>query len=110
MMGDPSRGEQLRDALRDRLMRDQKLELEQAEAVADKIAAADEDISDAAAHWVRTGELPDTPKIEGYSLRHLGMRMSPSMALTALIALRRDPQRARSALRHHARPASARRD
>lgn len=80
---------------------------ERAAAMASKIAAADDDIWQAALSWSRSGELPEAPEVEGYSPRELGERLTPSAALTALMALRRDPQRAGSALRHHVRRPAA---
>ena len=72
-----------------------------AATVAQKIATCDEDIWSAALRWLDEGSLPDTPEIEGYSPKWLGTRFPASVALTALMALRRDPERARSFLRYH---------
>lgn len=83
-----------------RLVEAQGIEEADAVAVANKIANSDDDIWSAALRWLHEGSLPNQPEIEGYTPQSLGHRFTPSVAFTALMALRRDPERARSALRH----------
>lgn len=93
--------------LADRLHESQGMSADRAISMATKIAGADDDIWQAARDWGHSGQLPTEPEVEGYRPRDLGERMSPSAAFTALMALRREPMRALSALRHHVTAPSA---
>jgi len=86
--------------LAESLSRAQHLEAGRAERLARRIAEADDDIWEAALSWAATGEMPTEPAIEGETPAGLSTRLSPSQTFTALMGLRIDPDRARSALRH----------
>jgi hypothetical protein len=78
----------------------QDLEDAHAARLAQKISEADDDIWAAALQWAATGQMPTEPVIEGQNPVRLHARMNPSQVFTALKALRSDPERARSGLRH----------
>jgi hypothetical protein len=78
----------------------QNLEADRAERLARRIAEADDDIWQAALTWASTGEMPAGPAIEDQTPATLSGRLSPSQTFTALMGLRTDPERAKSALRH----------
>ena len=78
----------------------QDLDPGRAERLARRIAEADDDIWQAALTWARTGEMPAEPDVEGETPARLSARLSPSQTFTALMGLRDDPERAKSALRH----------
>ena len=86
--------------LAESLSRAQHLEDERANRLARRIAEADDDIWAAALLWASTGEMPTEPAVEGQTPARLSTRLSPSQTFTALMGLRIDPDRARSALRH----------
>jgi hypothetical protein len=83
-----------------RLEREQGLPRARAAALAADIGAADDDIRAAAEQWLDTGEMPAEPVIEGYSPRALAEFLPPSDSLTALIALRDDPEGTLTMLQH----------
>ena len=78
----------------------QNLDADRAKRLAREIAEADEDIWQAALAWVGTGEMPTEPVIEGRTPASLSSWLSPSQTFTALMGLRIDPERTKSALRH----------
>jgi hypothetical protein len=78
----------------------QGLKAAHAGRLAQKISEADDDIWAAALQWAATGQMPTEPVIEGQDPARLYGRMNPSQVFTALMGLRSDPERARSALRH----------
>jgi hypothetical protein len=86
--------------LTEKLADAQDLEVTEAGSLARKISAADDEIWAAALQWATTGRMPTEPVIEGQNPAGLFVRMNPSQVFTALIALRSDPERALSALRH----------
>ena len=75
----------------DRFVSGQGVDSVRALHYADEILRADEDIRQAALHWARTGDMPDSPVIEGRSPSDLAQMNSPSRAFSILIALRHDP-------------------
>lgn len=86
--------------LAESLARAQNLDPDRAERLARRIAEADEDIWQAALTWASTGEMPSEPTVEGETPAKLSLGLSPSRTFTALMALRIDPERAKSSLRH----------
>lgn len=86
--------------LTEKLADAQDLEAAHAARLAQKISEADDDIWAAALQWAATGQMPAEPIIEGQNPARLIARMNPSQVFTALKALRADPERARSGLRH----------
>lgn len=75
----------------------QGLERDKAEALAAKIMGADEDIREAALEWAASARMPDTPVIEDETPASLESRLpKPSLVFTALIALRTNPEDART--------------
>ncbi len=82
------------------LAKAQNLDPDHAERLARRVAEADEDIWQAALTWVSTGEMPSEPTVEGRTPARLSTRFSPSETFTILMALRIDPERAKSSLRH----------
>jgi hypothetical protein len=86
--------------LAESLSRAQDLDTDRAGRLARRIADADDDIWQAALIWASTGEMPTEPTVEGQTPARLNARLSPSQTFTALMGLRTDPERAKSALRH----------
>jgi hypothetical protein len=86
--------------LAESLSRAQDLSADRAERLARRIAEADDDIWQSALAWAATGAMPAEPAIEGQTPATLSARLTPSQTFTALMGLRTDPERARSALRH----------
>jgi hypothetical protein len=86
--------------LAQRFVETQGIDEGDAAKVADKIATADQDIWNSALAWAKHGELPAEPEVEGYTPKLLGEKYSPSVAFTALMGLRTEPERTLSALRH----------
>lgn len=81
------------------LAKAQQLEDDHVYSIARKIAHGDSDIWQAALSWAWTGLMPNTPVVEQYNPRELAERLNPSQVFTALMALRRDPAQAMTALR-----------
>ena len=78
----------------------QSLPIEHAKEVADEIAGADGDIVEAARHWIETGNMPDIPKIAGYTPMSLDEFYWPSQTFTLLMALRHNADNALQGMRH----------
>ena len=91
-----------------RFVEEQGIPEEDAVEVARKIGGSDNDIWSAALRWLENGTLSDEPEVEGQTPRSLTARFNPSVAFTALMALREDPEGARSALRHMPRDRAGR--
>jgi hypothetical protein len=92
--------ELITNALRER----QNLSADAAENVVKELERGGEDLVQAASEWARTGELPAEPVLHGHSPATLGRSFPPSVALTAMTALRHEPEVARQALRHRGLP------
>lgn len=92
--------ELITSALRDR----ERLSREAAEKVVRELERGGDDVVQAASEWARTGELPAEPVLHGHSPSTLGRSFPPSVALTAMTALRHEPDMARQALRHRGLP------
>lgn len=87
-------------ALRER----QRLSPEAAANVVRELERGGTDVVQAASEWARTGQLPAQPVLEGHSPATLGRSFPPSVALTAMTALRHEPDLARQALQHRGMP------
>jgi hypothetical protein len=87
------------DVVASRIAAEQDVSIERGRELATRIHAADSDIWDAAVEWAKSGAMPATPSVEGYSPATLGDRYLPSQVFTILIGLRIAPARARESLK-----------
>jgi hypothetical protein len=89
-----------RQRLRDEFVAIQGTPPETATLLVERIAAADDDIWDAAMTWMSSAQMPTAPEIHGYTPASLAERLRPSQVFTALAGLRTDPRVALDALRY----------
>lgn len=71
----------------------------EARRVAQEVASDDE-VLEVASRWMETGEWPAEPLFVGWTAADLGRLYRPSLVLTSLLWLKRDPEAAKASLKH----------
>ena len=96
----PEERQQASSRLSARLLEKQRfIDASEAERIAEEVVA-DSDVLQLASRWMETGTWPSEPLVEGWSAADLGRLYRPSLVLTSLLWLRREPEPAKASLKH----------